>query len=59
MLPKNNRRFTAEEMLEQCRRNRQEARILEGRDRPYVIDAPSAPNMSSAPALTSPEPKAS
>ena len=37
MIPKNNREVTAEEMLEQCRRNRQEARILENRDRPYEI----------------------
>ncbi|MFM2197359.1 MAG: hypothetical protein RLZZ505_791 [Verrucomicrobiota bacterium] len=40
MIPKNNRKVTAEEMLEQCRRNRQEARILEKRDRPYEIESP-------------------
>ena len=39
MLPKNNRKVTAEEALEQCRRNRQEARILEGRDRPYAVES--------------------
>jgi hypothetical protein len=49
MVPKNNRKVTAEEMLEQCRRNRQEARILEGRDRPYEIKSPSPASRVSAP----------
>jgi hypothetical protein len=52
MIPKNNRKVTAEEALEQCRRNRQEARILEKRDRPYEIESPFPVSRSSAPAST-------
>lgn len=41
MLPKNNRRFTAEEALEQCRRNRLQAQKLEGRDQPSKTELES------------------
>lgn len=59
MIPKNNRKVSAEEALEQCRRNRQEARILEGRDRPYEIKSPSSALPISAPVSTPAKSKAS
>jgi hypothetical protein len=59
MIPKSNREVTAEEMLEQCRRNRQEARILENRDRPYEIESPSPVSRISVPVLTRAKSKAS
>jgi hypothetical protein len=49
MIPKNNRKVTAEEALEQCRSNRQEARILENRDLPYEIKSPSPASRISVP----------
>jgi hypothetical protein len=59
MIPKNNRKVTAEEMLEQCRRNRQEARILEQRDRPNEIEPLSSGLRISAPVLIRAKSKAS
>jgi len=59
MSPKNNRKVTAEEALQQCRRNRQEARILEGRDRPYEIKSPSQASRISPPVSTLAKSKAS
>jgi predicted DNA binding CopG/RHH family protein len=59
MIPKNNRKVTAEEMLEQCRRNRQEARILEKRDHPYEIEPLSSGLRISAPVLIRAKSKAS
>ena len=59
MFPKNSRKVTAEEMLEQCRRNRQEARILENRDRTYEIEPPPSGLRISAPVLIRAKSKAS
>ncbi|MEI6818119.1 MAG: hypothetical protein WCL19_00810 [Verrucomicrobiota bacterium] len=59
MIPKNNRKVTAEEMLEQCRRNRQEARILENRDRTYEIEPLPLDLRISAPVLIPAKSKAS
>jgi predicted DNA binding CopG/RHH family protein len=59
MIPKNNRKVTAEEALEQCRRNRQQARILENRDRPYEIKSPSSALRISVPVWTPAKSKAS
>lgn len=59
MIPKNNRKVTAEEMLEQCRRNRQEARILENRDRLYEIEPLPSGLRISAPVLIPAKSKAS
>jgi len=59
MIPKNNRKVTAEEALEQCRRNRQEARILENRDRPYEIKSPSSASRISGSVLIPTKSKAS
>lgn len=59
MLPINNRKVTAEEMLEQCRRNRQEARVLEGRDHPYVVNSSSVPYKISKPGSTQTKSKGS
>jgi hypothetical protein len=59
MIPRNNRKVTAEEMLQQCRRNRQEARILENRDRPYEIKSPSSASRITVPVLTPAKSKAS
>lgn len=59
MIPKNSRKVTAEEMLEQCRRNRQEARILEKRDRSYEIEPLSSGLRISAPVLIRAKSKAS
>jgi len=59
MIPKNSRKVTAEEMLEQCRRNRQEARILENRDRTYEIEPLPSGLRISAPVLIPAKSKAS
>ena len=59
MIPKSNREVTAEEMLEQCRRNRQEARILENRDRTYEIEPLPSGLRISAPVLIRAKSKAS
>jgi len=58
MSPKDNRKVTAEEALRQCRRNRREARILEGGDRPCEIESPSQASRISPPVSTPAKSKA-